>query len=122
MLFKPSRNSKMLLIWQVSLWIEHIPKIKCPIFWLRNQIFFIGEKMWPWLISLGVGVTSNQQQEPSDSKKKLLKMKNLEFFQTQNWSKMKSFTSWDRKFVHPLRFWEGKPEEPEVMEHSQGNL
>ena len=34
--------------------------------------------------------------------------KNLEFLKTQKWSKMKNFTSWDRKSVHPPRFWEGK--------------
>ena len=34
--------------------------------------------------------------------------KNLEFVKSQKWSKLKNFTSWDRKSVHPLRFWEGK--------------
>ena len=38
-----------------------------------------------------VGVTSNQLQKPLDSKKLLLKLKNLEFVKTQKWSKMKNF-------------------------------
>ena len=33
--------------------------------------------------------------------------KNLEFVKTQKWSKLKTFTSWDQKSVHP-RFLEGK--------------
>ena len=43
--------------------------------------------------------------------------KNLKFVKTQKWSKLKKFTSWDRKSVHtpPPDFRKAKPEQPEVM-------
>ena len=59
--------------------------------------------------AIDVGALSNRQQEPSDSKKLLLKMKKSSNCQTQKRPKQKNFTSMDRKFVHPRpRFLEGK--------------
>ena len=40
--------------------------------------------------------------------------KNLKFVKTQKWSKLKNFTSWDQKSVHPPDFGKAKPEQPEV--------
>ena len=46
-----------------------------------------------------VGATSNQLQKPSDSKKKRLKMKKIEFVKTQKWSKLKVGT--ENLYTHP---------------------
>ena len=39
------------------------------------------------------------------------------FVKTQKWSKLKIFTSWDRKSVHPPDFWKAKSKQPGVMAH-----
>ena len=69
-----------------------------------------------------VGATSNHQQEPSDSKKKLEKENNPQFVKSQNFSNLKNFTSWDRKFLQPPIFGKRKPKEPEAIAQSQSNL
>ena len=48
------------------------------------------------------------------ARKNVWNWKNLEFVKTQNCSKLKNFSSWDRKSVQPPIFWKAKPEPPEV--------
>ena len=63
-----------------------------------------------------VGVASNQQQESSDSKTNLLKLKNI-IFQNSKMVKTEKFYKLGPKCCPPTNFGEGKPEELEVMAH-----
>ena len=55
-----------------------------------------------------VGATSNEPQKPSDSKKKLLKLKKLEICQNSKRVKTEKFYKLGPKTCTPPRFWEGK--------------
>ena len=61
---------------------------------------------------------SEQKHEPSDQQKWNQNSETWNFAKTQKRSKLKIFTSWDRKFVHPPPdFGKGKPEQPKVLAH-----
>ena len=63
-----------------------------------------------------VGANSNQQQEPSDSQKYLLKLKKLRIRQNSKMVETKNIYKWDRKFVHPPpEFGKRKLEQPKLQ-------
>ena len=91
--------------------------------WLKNNLITLQklkttkrvEKKYKSIVD--VGATSEQKHEPSDQQKWNQNSENWNFAKTQKRSKLKIFTSWDRKFVHPPDFGKGKPEQPKVLAH-----
>ena len=68
------------------------------------------------------GATSNQQQEPLDSRKWLLKLKKLRIVWNSKVVKTENSYKLGPKFCTPPDFWEGKLEQSKVIAHVYGNL